>query len=157
MQSQFEIFTEPKMNLAITSERLGEIIRGERSAVETYRQVSEMLGRDQRFDALMHYAANHRQAVQHFVELARSRNIHVPRESGFWGAFAKFSTSIAKAVGEKAALRILKEGEEHGLKLYLGMAHDELLDPNIASQLKEYFIPQQKRHIDGLEKLISDF
>lgn len=155
MQTHYEIFTEPHMNLANMSERLGEIIRGERSAVETYAQVTKMLSGDDRFDVLMHYSANHLRAVQHFVDLARGLNMLVPKESGFWGFFAKMSTGAAKAIGPKAALTVLKQGEEHGLKLYVSLVEDEVLDSNLTSQLKTYFIPQQKRHIEGLEKLIS--
>jgi hypothetical protein len=99
-------------------EQLNSFLRGEMSAVETYRQV---------LDKVMDIAARAQLeqcqiSHQHRVDMLRERIIGLggqPAEtSGTWGALAKLAEAGAGMFGAKAAIDVLEEGEDHGLKDY---------------------------------------
>ena len=90
------------------------------SAIETYRMAIEKLAdsNEPGVAELQRFQRDHRDAADvlwHHLERKGER----PSEgSGAWGAFAKAVEGTAKLLGNKAALKALKEGEEHGLKEY---------------------------------------
>jgi hypothetical protein len=59
----------------------------------------------------------------------------------------------ASIFGDKAALKALKEGEEHGLKDYNEACDD--VDATSAALIESELIPAQQRHIMMLDRMIS--
>jgi hypothetical protein len=124
-------------------EQLNSFLRGEISAVETYRQaleaVNDALARTQL--ELCHVSHQHR------VDVLRTRIIELGGEpvqsSGAWGAFAKAAEGSAAALGEQAAIDVLEEGEDHGLKDYQKRLKD--LDVTSRTFVAQELLPEQER------------
>ncbi|WP_194858428.1 MULTISPECIES: DUF2383 domain-containing protein [unclassified Myxococcus] len=132
-------------------EMLNSFLRGEISAVETYRKaighVSDGLARD----ALEYCQHDH----EHRVEEIRERILKMGGEpvesSGMWGTFAKLVQGGADILGEKAAIQALEEGEDHGLADYQRDA-DQVHGENRRFVRME-LIPAQKRTHERLSRL----
>src|SRR5439155_20827476 len=97
---------------------LNTFLRGELSAVETYRQALERLASSSWATELL----ENKRSPEQRVEMLRNQIIRLggkpADDSGPWGGFAKLVEGGAKLFGEKAAIAALEEGEDHGLKLY---------------------------------------
>jgi hypothetical protein len=97
-----------------TVKHLNSFLRGELSAVETYRQALNKL------DDLTHRATleacsrSHQERVQLLTQEIRRRGGDPARESGPWGAFAKLVEGGAVLFGDKSGISALEEGEDHG-------------------------------------------
>ena len=95
-------------------DHLNSFLRGEIAAVETYRQALDKVNDVQARMQLEQCHASH----QHRVDLLKTRIIELGGEPsqglGTWGAFAKAAEASAAALGERAAIDVLEEGEDHG-------------------------------------------
>jgi hypothetical protein len=58
-------------------------------------------------------------------------------------------------MGETAALKALKEGEEHGLKQYQDALHDSALAPDCRTLIGATLVPQTREHITALDRLLN--
>lgn len=97
---------------------LNELLRGEVSAVETYRQALEKLNGSPHRSQLEECRRSHEQRVAQLREQVARAGGQPAQGSGAWGAFARLVEGGAKVFGEGAAVAALEEGEDHGLKLY---------------------------------------
>jgi uncharacterized protein (TIGR02284 family) len=130
---------------------LNSYLRGELSAVETYRQALD------RIDDPFLQASLHELSLSHAqrVSLLRSRISLLGGEpeqsSGAWGGFAKVIEGGAKVFGVKAALAALEEGEDHGLRMY----RDDLdeLDASMQAFVLNELLPEQQRSHDEMSNL----
>ena|SRR5438105_575601 len=103
-----------------TVDTLNEFLRGEISAVETYRQAIEKLSASPNRTQLEECRRSHEQRIGKLKEQVLRLGGEPARGSGPWGAFAKLVEGSAKVVGEGTAIAALEEGEDHGLKQYRG-------------------------------------
>jgi bacterioferritin (cytochrome b1) len=135
-------------------ETLNTLLRGELSAIETYRLGLEKVGDDPGGQELHGLLRDHRDAADrlwHHIERHEGR----PAESsGPWGGWAKLVQGTANLLGDAAALKALKEGEEHGLKDYEEALHDEGL-PEDSRELVRELMARQRQHIATLDRLID--
>lgn len=136
-------------------EELNELLRGEISAVETYRQALEKVGREPGSDGLRESLKNHESAT----EVIRKEIVRLggkpTTDSGAWGVWAETVTGSAKIIGNTAALKALKEGEEHGMKEYTEILEDKDVAANFKTKIREEHLPQQRTHIAVLNKMID--
>lgn len=137
-----------------TTETLNEIVRGEISALETYDQVLEKVGDDPRAAELRSLRSDHEEAVSVFSQHVEVRGDDADKDSGAWGTFAKTVAGTAKIFGDTAALKALKEGEEHGLNQY-NRALDDDIDPQVKRMIQDTYIPRQQAHINAIDGLMS--
>lgn len=105
-------------------ERLSAFCRGEISAVETYSEAlaSGVLSRFS--ERLRQCQSSHQTRVDLLRAQIGMLGGEPPSSSGAWGTFAKVMEKAATVAGEKAALAILEEGEDHGLNLYRTQTSD---------------------------------
>jgi uncharacterized protein DUF2383 len=104
-----------------TVDALNGFLRGEISAVETYRQAIDKLGSSSTWTSrLEDCRRSHEQRVAKLRAQVAQLGGEPAKDSGAWGAFARLVEGGAKAFGERAAVAALEEGEDHGLKLYRG-------------------------------------
>ena len=133
-------------------DKLNSFLRGELSATETYRQAMEKLDDD---PALKSELERCRQS--HAGRTARLRAEIAslggkPSEtSGAWGAFAKLVEGGAKLFGKQAALAVLEEGEDHGLKDYRE-SQDELT-PHVREFVSKSLLPEQQITHQAMNRL----
>jgi uncharacterized protein (TIGR02284 family) len=145
------------MATIIETNTLNSLLRGEMSAIETYRQAIDKLGDnpdDPWIEELRACQRDHRDAADalwHHIEQHGGK----PSEgSGPWGAFAKAVEGTATLLGNTAALKALKEGEEHGLKDYEEALQDEDLPADCQAILRG-LLPRQRAHITALDGLMA--
>lgn len=122
---------------------LNSFLRGEMSAVETYRQALDKLGNSSTRAQLEDCYVSHEKRAEKLREQVARLGGEPSRNSGPWGAFAQLIEGGAKLFGEKAAIAALEEGEDHGLKLY----RDEIgkLDLDSRQLVESDLLPAQER------------
>jgi len=122
---------------------LNGFLRGELSAVETYRQALEKLNSSVARDELEDCRLSHEQRVAKLREQVARLGGSPTDDSGAWGAFARLVEGGAKALGEKAAISALEEGEDHGLNLY----RNEIGKLDFASRtlVETVLLPEQEK------------
>jgi hypothetical protein len=133
-------------------EQLNSFLRGELSAVETYRMALEKL--DKNSEARFDLEAN---LTSHQDRVAMLRNAIVlcggePAEgSGPWGVFAKAIEGGARLFGDKAAIAALEEGEDHGLKDYKKDSDELAAEPR--RLMNSRLLPLQQQSHDRMSAL----
>ncbi len=100
-------------------DKLNEFLRGELSAVETYQMALDKVEASSAArDELLVNLKSHQDRVIALRDAIVALGGAPAQSSGPWGTFAKLVEGAAKALGEKAAIDALEEGEDHGLKDY---------------------------------------
>ena len=136
--------------------QLNSLLRGEISAAETYRMaIDKVADSDNAANAglLREIQEEHGRAAQGIRDRIRELGGEPSDSSGAWGAWAKTVQGTMNLFGDAAALKSLKEGEEHGLKDYQEAIDD--VDPSSAQLIQNQLIPAQQRHINLLDQLMS--
>ena len=150
-------FTHPELgDTGESITQLNSLLRGEISAAETYRMAIEKVadGADATNAGLLReIQEEHGRAAQGIRDRIRELGGEAPDSSGAWGAWAKTVQGTMNLFGDAAALKSLKEGEEHGLKDYQEAVDD--VDPSSAQLIQNQLIPAQQRHINLLDQLIN--
>ena len=135
--------------------QLNSLLRGEISAAETYRMAIDRVASDSTASAglLREIQEEHGRAAQAMRDRIRELGGQAVDSSGAWGTWAKTVQATMNLFGDASSLKALKEGEEHGLKDY----NDAMPELDAASRqmVQNQLIPQQRRHIDLLDQLIT--
>ncbi|MGK3966109.1 DUF2383 domain-containing protein [Sorangium sp. So ce118] len=122
-------------------EQLKSFCRGEMSAVETYRQAIAAAREDWVAQHLRLNLASHEARVKMLRRRIEELGGDPPESSGPWGALAKVIERTAVALGDKTALSVLAEGEDHGLKDYRNDLEE--LDVESHVLVRDVILPQQ--------------
>lgn len=130
---------------------LNSFLRGEISAVETYRQALEKVERPQVRRPLQDCMQSHAQRVTALTDQIRTLGGSPDTTSGVWGSFAKAVEGSAKTFGEKAAIAALEEGEDHGRNDY--RRDIDKLDARTQQFVQSSLIPEQQRTHDTMSTL----
>jgi uncharacterized protein (TIGR02284 family) len=134
-----------------TVDTLNSFLRGEISAVETYRQAIEKLRDKPEASTLTECLRSHEQRVS-LLDREIQRLGGKPAEgSGPWGAFAKLLEGGAKLFGAKAAIAALEEGEDHGRDDYKRDAPK--LAPEARAFVQQQLLPEQLRTHQAMSTL----
>lgn len=142
------------MAIASKVDTLNELLRGEIAAVETYQQALDKIGSDPGAEELRLIHDEHRTAANTLRLQIHDHNGAPDHGSGAWGAWAKAVTGVAKLFGNTAALKALKEGEEHGIKSYEKALEDKDL-PDDCKELIRTLLPQTRAHLPILDRLLA--
>jgi hypothetical protein len=137
--------TPTKNDKAATAEieHLCSFLRGEISAVETYRQVLDRTGSLPEAAELRDCMRSHEHRVMRLREEIARRGGSPPESSGPWGAFVKLLEAGAATFGAKAAIAVLEEGEDHGRNDYQRDAAS--LGREARLLIEQYLLPEQLR------------
>ena len=136
--------------------QINSLLRGEISAAETYRMAIEKVADGSAADhveSLEQMQQEHGRAAQELRERIRSLGGEPSESSGAWGAWAQTVQGTMNLFGDAAALKSLKEGEEHGLKDY----EEALADVDTGSRqlIAAQLIPRQQRHLSLIDQLMN--
>jgi rubrerythrin len=134
-----------------TVDRLNSFLRGELSAVETYRQALEKFSDKPEAATLNDCMISHERRVRLLAEEILRRGGEPAKSSGPWGTFAKLVEGSAKAFGEKAAISALEEGEDHGRDDYKRDIDE--LEPDAQVFVKSEVFPEQLRTHQAMSSL----
>lgn len=139
------------------AEAIDTLVKGELSAIETYKQALRKVGYGTWPGAeLLRIETEHETAAALLKERIRRRGMEPPENSGLWGAWSKAIEGAAKVFGGKAAIKALKAGEEHGVHEYETALRDETLDPEIKALIRRTLLPQTRAHIPVLDRVLSE-
>lgn len=134
-----------------SQDTLKSLLRGEISAVETYRQAKEKYKTEPGFNEIHRIEEEHEEAMRELRGLVPSFD-ESTRDSGVWGSYAKTVVGGAKLMGYKATLKALKEGEEHGVKEYESALQS--VDGSAKMVLSKY-LARQREHIAVIDRQLT--
>jgi hypothetical protein len=143
------------MDVAKSCDRLNAFLRGEISAVETYRMVIDKLqgNQMQHRNILEEGCRSHERRVS----LLRDRIVQLggtPSEgSGVWGAISKLWQGGANIFGEASAIAALEEGEDAGLKQYRDSDGLVDIDTDSLRMINNTLLPEQERTHAALHRV----
>jgi demethoxyubiquinone hydroxylase (CLK1/Coq7/Cat5 family) len=125
-------------------DQLNSFLRGEMSAVETYRIALDKLdaGSPARSE-LEACLRSHQERVDMLRDAIVALGGEPSEGAGAWGAFAKTVQTGATVLGDKVAIAALEEGEDHGLDDYRGDLDE--LDPQTRQLVNEQLLPAQEQ------------
>jgi demethoxyubiquinone hydroxylase (CLK1/Coq7/Cat5 family) len=126
-----------------TIEQLNSFLRGELSAVESYRQAIQKLERSQYRPTLEECARSHEDRAQLLREEVLGRGGTPAETSGAWGQFSKLVAGGATLLGDKATIYALEEGEDHERDDY--RRDLDVLDPSARQLIQAKILPEQLR------------
>ena len=145
------------MGTAQNVSHLNSFLRGEISAVETYRMALEKIPLDSPARSQLESClTSHQERVLLLRDAILQLGGEPAQSSGAWGTLAKSIEGGAKVFGEKAAIAVLEEGEDHGLKDYRGDISD--LDGSALRLVQSRLLPEQvqtHRTMSQLKKQLS--
>ncbi len=137
-------------------EALNTLLRGEISAGETYKQAIDKAGDDPRASELRRMCTEHESAATQLRLHVSAHSSEEPDESsGAWGAWAKTVQGTMNLFGDKASLKALKEGEEHGVKEYEDALEEDSLSADCRELIRGTLLPQTREHINTLDRLMD--
>jgi demethoxyubiquinone hydroxylase (CLK1/Coq7/Cat5 family) len=124
-------------------DHLNSFLRGEISAVETYRQAIGSLNAESEAvqTQLNDCLASHKRRTTLLTQEIRRLGGTPETKSGLWGSFAKLIEGGAAALGLKAAVAVLEEGEDHGRNDYARDAKD--LSQRVRDFIMTRIVPEQ--------------
>jgi hypothetical protein len=126
-------------------DQLNSFLRGEMSAVETYRMALDKLDQTSTArDELLVNLKSHQDRVMALQDAIIALGGQPAQGSGPWGTFAKAVEGAAKVLGEKATVAALEEGEDHGLKDYKSDISE--LSPDCQRIVDQLVVQQQQTH-----------
>jgi hypothetical protein len=134
---------------------LNSFLRGEMSAVETYRQALDKIDTDPVRSTLEQCLTSHQKRVALLSGRISALGGDVATGSGAWGTFAKLVEGGAKVFGEKAAVAALEEGEDHGRNDY--QRDLDKLDTESRQLVERQVLPEQERthrELSNLKKTV---
>jgi hypothetical protein len=134
-----------------TISQLNSFLRGELSAVESYRLALEKLDKTVYRRELIECERSHDDRAKLLTEAVVTRGGEPVTSSGAWGAFARLVESGAAMFGERAAIAALEEGEDHGQNDYRGDLTE--LDLTTRELIHTQIIPEQQRTHDMIRNI----
>ena len=140
---------------ATRTDTLNSLLRGEISATETYTQALEKFAGQPEQAELIRIRDEHRTTTNALRKHVHQHAEEPATDSGLWGTWAKFVEGTAKVFGKTAALKALKEGEDHGIKEYQAALEDNDLPADCKTLIRSQFLPQCQAHIPALDRLMS--
>lgn len=132
-----------------------ELIRGEISAVESFRTVLPKIKDNNERTALEQMLQDHVRAVDKLKRFAEPRFEAKAATSGPWGAFAKTFAGGASFFGDKAALTALKIGEQHGINEYQQAVSDTTINQEVRTLIQSELLPNQEKHLQTINKYMQ--
>lgn len=133
-----------------------KLLRGELAAVESYERAIGDLDRAPGpvADQLKAMLKDHRDAVETLERHAERTEADPDQDAGAWGAFAKVVEKAGAALGDRALLEAMKQGEVHGVSEYRTALDSDGLPPDLEREIRERLLPSQKRHVATLDQLM---
>jgi uncharacterized protein (TIGR02284 family) len=136
-------------------DNLNSLLRGELAATETYQQAMDKAGNENWATELRRLHEEHRAAANALREHIHFHGGKPDQGSGAWGTWAKTVEGTAKLFGNTAALKALKEGEEHGIKSYEDALQDQDLEEDCKTLIRGTLLPRTRSHVPILDGMMN--
>lgn len=142
---------DPMATTSNTVSQLNSFLRGELSAVQSYRLALEKLDATAYRRELIECERSHDDRAKLLTQAIVARGGEPATSSGAWGAFSSLVASGASMFGERAAISALEEGEDHGQNDYRGDLTE--LDLTTRELIETRIIPEQQRTHDTMRNI----
>ncbi len=129
------------------------LLRGERSAVETYQLAIEKYSDEPSIGTLHGIKEDHIASVELLETNVISMGGSPDDDSGAWGTFATTIQSTANLFGESSAISSLKMGEEAGRSDYEAALNDDDVMPGCKELIRNSLLPKIDLHISKLDQV----
>ncbi len=149
------VFTTGALAEESQVDELNALLRGELSAVETYKQALKKVGDEPGSEKVRTMLQEHQDSVEKLRNSIKQAGGTPSTDSGAWGVWAKTVEGTAKILGDTAALKALKEGEKHGLDEYQEALENKDISGSARSVISDVLIPRQQSHIATLDTLMK--
>lgn len=135
-------------------DKCNKLLRGERSAVETYNATIEKYGTDPRLSELTTIRDEHMQSVADLEQNIVSMGGTPDASGSIWESLTTCIQKSANLFGKESAVEALQKGEEIGSHDYKEALEDtdEVL-PECRELISTTLLPRVERHIATLEQL----
>jgi hypothetical protein len=133
---------------------LNKIVRGEIAAVEAYSKVIEKFPLDAERFELRSFKEDHQKNVDELKKILRYQGEAPSDTSGAWGTGVIAMMSMAAFFGDRSAVSMLIEGEEHGLSQY-SEALNFQFPKVIRTQISETILPLFRINIGKLRGIAN--
>lgn len=127
-------------------EHLNSLLRGEISAVETYRKAMAKVKTPTVRTELAECERSHEIRIGKLRDRVLELGGKPAETSGVWGTLSKLIEGGATALGERPAIMALEEGEDHGVANYRrAMHHLHAIDEESCGLVEQELLPAQMR------------
>ena len=133
-----------------TLDQLNHFLRGELSAVETYKIAVAKLTNYAQLQKLEQCLLSHEERVSMLRRKIQQLGGDPEQTSGLWGAFAKLVEGGAKLFGESPAIHALEQGEDHGLSDYRDLKE---ADATVRQVVSAQLLPAQMETHAAMSRL----
>jgi demethoxyubiquinone hydroxylase (CLK1/Coq7/Cat5 family) len=136
--------------------QLNSFLRGELSAVKTYEQCMERVKNPQIVHQLRLLQTSHNRRVRLLRQRIEQLGGKPAEDASIWGSVTQAIAGGAGLFGPKVALKVLEEGEAHGLADY--QRDTKKLSPLQRTFVEVEVLPEQRRSyevLDGIERAFS--
>jgi len=129
------------------------LLKGERSAVETYNETLEKFAGEPGVEQLQTIRDEHQKAVATLEQNIIALGGNPDEGSGVWGTFAVTMQSAANIFGRQSAFEVLKAGEESGRGYYEKALEDDQIPAGSKATIEAELLPKCMEHSRTLERL----
>ncbi|MDP2393213.1 MAG: DUF2383 domain-containing protein [Methylococcaceae bacterium] len=139
-------------------ETINKLLKNELAAVESYQQALDKLREDVSLGESEHLRPiyqDHKTAVSSLQTHSRSLGGTPAETSGAWGTWATLVLESASILGNRSALKALRQGENSGLDDYEEALKDSELSEDLHSLIATKLLPAQQAHIRTLDRLLD--
>ncbi len=143
------------MTTQALTDTLNSLLRGELAATETYQQALSAVGDEPGAADLHRIHADHREAANTLRQYIRTYAGEPDHGPGAWGAFAQVVEGSAKLLGDAAALRALRRGEQSGLAAYEDALEDHGLPLEVRTYIYNTLLTRTRAHLAVLDRLLQ--
>lgn len=137
------------------TDSLNSLLRGELAAIQTYRQALNQVEDEPGMMELVRIEDEHWDAADLLGERVIERGGRPASSSGAWGAFAQGVEGMARLFGDTAALKVLREGERHGIRKYEDALSNDHVDAETKMLIRASLLPKQRTHVMALDRLLG--
>lgn len=134
--------------------KLDELIRGEKSAIESIDTVLNKIDDSAERSELSTIREDHVRAVDTLQRYGSFDANEEAQSSGPWGSFTKAFTGGASLFGDKAALQALKVGEQHGINDYREALESDGISSELKNIIQTELLPNQERHLNTINQYL---
>jgi Domain of unknown function (DUF2383) len=132
-----------------------ELIRGELSAIKSIDSILGKINNESERSQLNSIRQDHVIAVDKLKKFSSTEVKETAESAGPWGAFASAFTGGASFFGDKAALKALKVGEEHGLNEYREALKEGTFDTGLKQMIQTDLLPTQEQHLRTIDSYLQ--
>ncbi|HSI87279.1 MAG: DUF2383 domain-containing protein [Candidatus Methylacidiphilales bacterium] len=129
------------------------LLRGELSAIETYSMAIHTYVGEPEAITLEKIRSEHIESANLLRQNVKAMGGEPDHNSGAWGAFAKTVQGTANMLGERTAIQVLLQGEEHGRNAYNAALENEDVMAECKDMISSILLPRIHHHIAALETL----